>query len=64
MVNINKLAESIAQAFCMVLIDYLDQLYESGLTKISLRISLDVDKVIFISFQKFRLILNIFHTMS
>ncbi|UXI18193.1 Krueppel-like factor 2 [Sarcoptes scabiei] len=45
MVNINKLAESIAQAFCMVLIDYLDQLYESGLTKISLRISLDVDKV-------------------
>ncbi|KAH9420569.1 Zinc finger FYVE domain-containing protein 9 [Dermatophagoides pteronyssinus] len=44
-INANKLAESVAQAFCVALIDYLDQLYENGLTKISLRISLDIDKV-------------------
>lgn len=45
MINANKLAETVSQAFCVALIDYLDQLYENGLTKISLRISLDIDKV-------------------
>lgn len=63
MLNTNRLAESVSQAFCMALIDYLDQLYESGLTKISLRISLDIDKANFchkqatISFLTFRFIL-------
>lgn len=45
MLNTNRLAESVSQAFCVALIDFLDLLYESGLTKISLRVSLDVDKV-------------------
>lgn len=45
MLNTSRLAESVSQAFCVALIDFLDQLYESGLTKIGLRISLDVDKV-------------------
>lgn len=45
MFNTNRLAESVAQSFCYALIDFLDQLYENGLTKIGLRISLDADKV-------------------
>lgn len=45
LLNTSRLSESVSQAFCIALIDHLDQLYESGLTKIGLRISLDVDKV-------------------
>lgn len=61
-INANKLAESVAQAFCVALIDYLDQLYENGLTKISLRISLDIDKVLFIDFDIDQIIiLSIIH---
>ena len=45
LLNTSRLSESVSQAFCIALIDHLEQLYESGLTKIGLRISLDVDKV-------------------
>jgi len=47
MLNTSRLAEQVSQAFCAALIDYLDQLYENGLTKIGLRVSLDVDKVLY-----------------
>ena len=45
MLNTRRLAEQVSQAFCVALTDYLDQLFDSGLTKISLRVSLDVEKV-------------------
>ncbi|XP_054161437.1 zinc finger FYVE domain-containing protein 9-like [Oppia nitens] len=41
----SRLAEMIAQAFCVALISYLDQLFDNGFTKIGLRINLDSDKV-------------------
>ncbi|CAG2177294.1 unnamed protein product [Oppiella nova] len=41
----SRLAEMISQAFCLALISCLDQLFDSGCTKIGLRINLDSDKV-------------------
>ena len=45
MVNTSRLAETVAQAFCVSMVEFLDQLFEAGFTKIGLRISLDVDRV-------------------
>jgi len=41
----SRLAETVSQAFCLALTSYLDQLHDNGLTKIGLRINLDMDKV-------------------
>jgi hypothetical protein len=42
----SRLAETVSQAFCLALTSYLDQLHDNGLTKIGLRINLDMDKVL------------------
>lgn len=39
-----RLAETVAQSCCMALAPYLDQLAESELTKIGLRVTLDSER--------------------
>lgn len=61
MVNTSRLAESVSQAFCVALSGFLHPLYDSGLTKIGLRVSLDVDKVSSSQLSSSSTSLDIFH---
>lgn len=44
-VDVSKVSDTLAQACCMALVPHLGNLYEAGLSKIGLRVTLDADNV-------------------
>lgn len=60
-VDLSRLAETLSNAFCIAVTRHLDKLKEAFLTKIGLRVNIEADKVLQVSFALYdNLFINLF----